>query len=79
MHVVLPYSIVILYFIFDHENPTAEMLLTIVLLRAKDFIEMELLKEICHYKMYTAVGHNINQINCNDNGVCGDTRSVKKG
>ena len=55
------------------------MLLTIVLLRATDFIKMELLKEICHYKMYTAVGHNINQINCNDNGVCGDTRSVKKG
>ena len=28
--------------------------------------------------MYTVVGYTINQINCDDNGAYGDTRSVKK-
>ena len=28
--------------------------------------------------MYTVVGYNINQINCDGNGAYGDTRSVKK-
>ena len=54
------------------------MLLTIVLLRGKDFVEMEPLKGNCHNKMYTVVGYTINQINCDDNGAYGDTRSVKK-
>ena len=65
-------------FIFDHENPTAEMLLTVVLLRGKDFVEMEPLKGICHSKMYTVVGYTIKQIICDDNGAYGDTKSVKK-
>ena len=34
------------------------MLLTVVLLRGKDFVEVESLKGICHNKMYTAVGYN---------------------
>ena len=59
-------------FIFDHANPTAEMLLTIVLLRGKDFVEMEPLKGICHNILYTVVGSTINQINCDDNGAYGD-------
>ena len=54
------------------------MLLTVVLLRGKDFVEMELLKEIFHNKMYTVVGYAINQINCDDNGAYGDRRSVEK-
>ena len=54
------------------------MLLTVVLLRGKYFVEMEPLKEISHNKMYTVVGHTINQINSDDNGAYGDTRSVKK-
>ena len=54
------------------------MLLTVVLLRGKDFVEMEPLKETFHNKMYTVVGYTINQINCDDNGAYGDTRSVKK-
>ena len=54
------------------------MLLTVVLLRGKDFVEMELLKGICHNKMYTVVGYTINQINCDETGAYGDTRSVKK-
>ena len=54
------------------------MLLTVVLLRGKDFVEMELLKEICHNKMYTVVGYAINQINCDDNGAYRDRRSVEK-
>ena len=65
-------------FIFDHANPTAEMLLTVVLLRRKDFVEMEPLKGTCHNKMHTVVGYTINQINCDDNGAYGDTRNVKK-
>ena len=48
------------------------MLLTIALLRGKDFVEMEPLKGICHNKMYTVVGYTINQINCDDNGAYGD-------
>ena len=39
---------------------------------------MEPLKGICHNKMHTVVGYTINQINCDDNGAYGDTRSVKK-
>ena len=39
---------------------------------------MKPLKGICHNKMYTVVGYTINQINCDDNGAYGDTRSVKK-
>ena len=54
------------------------MLLTVVLLRGKDFVKMEPLKGICQNKMYTVVGYTINQINCDDNGAFGDTRSVKK-
>ena len=54
------------------------MLLTFVLLRRKDFVEMEPLKGIFRNKMYTVVGYTINQINCDDNGAYGDTRSVKK-
>ena len=51
---------------------------TVVLLRGKDFVEMEPLTGICHDKMYTVVGYTINQINYDDNGAYGDTRSVKK-
>ena len=54
------------------------MLLTVVLLREKDFVEMEPLKGNCHDEMYTVVGYTINQINCDDNGAYGDTKSVKK-
>ena len=54
------------------------MLLTVVLLRGKDFVEMELLKEICHNKMYAVVGYAISQINCDDNGAYGDRRSAEK-
>ena len=54
------------------------MLLTVVLLRGKDFVEMEPLKETFHNKMYTAVGYTINQINCDDNGAYRNTRSVRK-
>ena len=54
------------------------MLLTVVLLRGKDFVEMEPLKGICHNKRYTVVGYTINQISCDDNGAYGDTRSVKR-
>ena len=54
------------------------MLLTVVLLRGKDFVEMEPLKETFHNKMYTVVGYTINQINCDDNGAYGGTRSVKE-
>ena len=54
------------------------MLLTVVLLRGKDFVEMEPLKETFHNKMYTVVGYTINQINCDDNGAYGNTRSVRK-
>ena len=38
------------------------MLLTVALLRGKDFVEIELLKGICHNKMYTVVEYTINQI-----------------
>ena len=65
-------------FIFDHANLTAAMLLTVVLLRGKDFVKIEPLKETYHYKMYTVVGYNINQIYFDDNGAYGETRSVKK-
>ena len=65
-------------FIFDHANPTAEMLLSVVLLRGKDFVKMAPLKEICHNKMYTVHEYTINQINCDDNGAYRDTGSVKK-
>ena len=54
------------------------MLLTVVLLRGKDFVEMEPLKGICHNTRYTVVGYTMNQINCDDNGAYEDTRSVKK-
>ena len=54
------------------------MLLTVVLLRGKDFVKTEPFKGICYNKMYTIVGYNINQINCDGNGAYGDTRSVKK-
>ena len=39
---------------------------------------MEPLKGICHNKIYTVVGYTINQINCDENGAYGDTRSVEK-
>ena len=52
------------------------MLLTIVLLREKDFVEREPLKGICPSNMHIILGNTINQINCNDNGAYGDTRSV---
>ena len=39
---------------------------------------MKPLKGICHNKMYTVVGYTINQINCDDNGAYGGTRSVKE-
>ena len=65
-------------FIFDHANLTAAMLLTVVLLRGKDFVKMEPLKGTCHYKMYTVVGYNINQIYFDDNVAYRETRSVKK-
>ena len=44
-------------FTFDHANTTAEMLLYIVLLRGKYFVEMDPLKGICHNTMYTVVGY----------------------
>ena len=53
------------------------MLLTVVLLRGKDFVEMEPLKETFHNKIYTVVGYTINQITCDDNGAYGNTRSVR--
>ena len=65
-------------FIFDHASPTGEMLLTVVLLRGRDFIEIEPFKGICHNNIYTVVGYTINQINYDDNGAYGDTKSVKK-
>ena len=54
------------------------MLLTVVLLRGKDFVGMKPLARICDNKMYTVVGYTINQINCDDNSAYGDTGSVKK-
>ena len=65
-------------FKFDHASPTGEMLLTVVLLRGRDFIEIEPFKRICHNNIYTVVGYTINQINYDDNGAYGDTKSVKK-
>ena len=66
------------YFIFEHANLTAEMLLTVVSLRGKDFAEIEPLKGIYHNKMYTVVGYTINQINWDVNGAYREPRSVKK-
>ena len=54
------------------------MLLTVVLLRGKDFVKMTPLKGICHNKMYTVHEYNINQTKCDDNGAYGDKGSVKK-
>ena len=54
------------------------MLLTVVLLRGKDFIEMEPSKRICHNKLHTVVGYTNNQINYDNNDAYGDSRSVKK-
>ena len=48
------------------------------MLRGRDFIEIEPFKGICHNNIYTVVGYTINQINYDDNGAYGDTKSVKK-
>ena len=39
---------------------------------------MQLLKKICHNKMYTIMGYTKEQVNCNDNGAYEDPKSAKK-
>lgn len=65
-------------FYLNYANPSAESLLTAILLKPKHFAEMEPLKGICHNKMYTLKGFSINEINCDDNGAYEEARSVKK-
>ena len=62
---------------FNYASPTAEMLLTAVLLKPQYFSEVEPLKGICHNKMYTITGYTIEQINCDDNGAYEDFKSAK--
>ena len=66
-------------FKFDHASPNGEMLLTVVLLRGRDFLEIEPFKGICHNNMYTVVGCTINQINFDDNGAYGYKKKCEKG
>ena len=54
------------------------MLLTVVLLKAESFAEMQLLKGICHNKTYAITGYSIEQTNCDDNGAYEDLKSEKK-
>ena len=39
---------------------------------------MQLLKKICHNKMYTITGYTKEQVNYNDNGAYEDPKSAKK-
>ena len=54
------------------------MLLTVVLLKAESFAEMQPLKGFCHNKIYTITGYTIEQINCDVNGAYEDPKSAKK-
>ena len=54
------------------------MILTVVLLIAESFAEIQPLKGICHYKMYTITGYTIEQVNWDDNGAYKDLNSAKK-
>ena len=54
------------------------MLLTVVLLKAESFAEMQPLKGFCHNKIYTITGYTIEQINWDVNGAYEDPKSPKK-
>jgi len=65
-------------FEFNFENPTADALLTVIVLQPERFKQKTPLKGIRTNKMFTLEGFDHNGIMCDDNGAYKNTKTVKK-